>query len=192
MGNISAFELAHRFWTAVISGGYCTHGETFLSEDDILWWSKGGELKGESPARIDFLRSIVESLPSPVEYMPEGMANLTEERILEYKRNGVPKALEHDFWVRGLTSLPDGRIKPFIMRSRGVAGHCGDRAYIWYYGRSCPAVSHISLPEGGKYDVEIIDIWEMTRTKILSNASGETKLALPGKEGIAVLAVKTD
>lgn len=48
-GNISGFELAHRFWTAMAYGGYCSHGETFWSEDQVLWWSKGGILKGESP-----------------------------------------------------------------------------------------------------------------------------------------------
>ena len=24
-------------------------GETYLSDDDVLWWAKGGKLKGKSP-----------------------------------------------------------------------------------------------------------------------------------------------
>jgi hypothetical protein len=63
-GNISAQEMAHRFWEAVVRGGYCGHGETYLDENDILWWSKGGTLKGESPGRIAFLRKILDEMPA--------------------------------------------------------------------------------------------------------------------------------
>ncbi len=59
-GNISARELVHRFWEGTVRGGYVGHGETYLSSGDILWWSKGGVLRGESPARIAFLRRILE------------------------------------------------------------------------------------------------------------------------------------
>lgn len=62
-GNISAQELVHRFWVMVINGGYAGHGETYLHPEDLLWWSKGGVLRGESAPRIGFLRSIVEQLP---------------------------------------------------------------------------------------------------------------------------------
>ena len=63
-GNISAQEMVHRFWLGtVIGGGYVGHGETYLHPEDILWWAKGGELHGESPARIAFLRAILEDSP---------------------------------------------------------------------------------------------------------------------------------
>lgn len=62
-GNISAQELVHRFWVMVINGGYAGHGETYLHPEDLLWWSKGGVLRGESAPRIGFLRSIIEELP---------------------------------------------------------------------------------------------------------------------------------
>lgn len=44
-------------------GGYPGHGETFLSEDNILWWSHGGVLKGTSPERFKFLLRILEETP---------------------------------------------------------------------------------------------------------------------------------
>jgi len=62
-GNISAQEMVHRFWEAAVRGGYCGHGETYLDPHDILWWSKGGVLKGGSPARIAFLRAVLEAMP---------------------------------------------------------------------------------------------------------------------------------
>lgn len=62
-GNLSAEELVFRFWNAAIAGTYATHGETYLSTDQVLWWSKGGVLKGQSPARLIFLRQILEDCP---------------------------------------------------------------------------------------------------------------------------------
>lgn len=62
-GNISARELVHRFWECTVYGGYAGHGECYRHPDDVLWWAKGGELHGESPARLAFLRDILEAAP---------------------------------------------------------------------------------------------------------------------------------
>lgn len=37
-----------------------------MHPEDILWWSKGGELFGTSPDRIGFLRKILEEAPTGV------------------------------------------------------------------------------------------------------------------------------
>ncbi len=63
-GNITAEEMTHRFWEGFSRGGYVGHGETYLHPEDILWWSKGGVLHGQSPARIQFLRDIMEAGPA--------------------------------------------------------------------------------------------------------------------------------
>ena len=111
--------------------------------------------------------------------------------MLELKKNGLPENLKYDFWARGLTSLPDDRIQPFILKSRGAAGICKDgSAAIWYYGRTCSTINYITLPDGGSYDIEVIDIWEMTRTPVMQGVQGTVTVNLPGKEGIAVLAVR--
>lgn len=65
-GNITGQEMTRRFWEGVVRGGYMGHGETYVHPQDILWWSHGGELHGTSPARIAFLRSIIEAAPGPV------------------------------------------------------------------------------------------------------------------------------
>lgn len=62
-GNISAKELVRRFWEAACRGGYAGHGETYLNKNDILWWSHGGILHGESPERIAFLKDLFSQLP---------------------------------------------------------------------------------------------------------------------------------
>jgi len=58
-GSLTAQELVHRFWITVLKGGYAGHGETYAHPEDLLWWAKGGQLRGESPARIGFLLDLL-------------------------------------------------------------------------------------------------------------------------------------
>ncbi|MET8976409.1 DUF5605 domain-containing protein [Streptomyces sp. NPDC004539] len=62
-GNLTPEEMVRRCWEGAVRGGYVAHGETYLADDEILWWAKGGVLKGESPARIAFLRDLLEQTP---------------------------------------------------------------------------------------------------------------------------------
>ena len=64
-GNLTPEEMMNRFWIAYCRGAYCTHGETYIHSQNILWWSKGGTLYGRSPERIGFLHKIMTE--SPVE-----------------------------------------------------------------------------------------------------------------------------
>ncbi|MEU3786378.1 DUF5605 domain-containing protein [Streptomyces sp900129855] len=63
-GNLSARELVRRCWEGAIRGGYVNHGETYYNDEEILWWSKGGTLHGESAERIGFLARITAEIPS--------------------------------------------------------------------------------------------------------------------------------
>ncbi len=62
-GNISGQEMIRRFWEGVCRGSYVGHGETYIHPDDILWWSHGGTLHGESNERLKFLSKISETFP---------------------------------------------------------------------------------------------------------------------------------
>lgn len=62
-GNISPQELVRRFWEAACRGAYPGHGETYMNENDILWWSHGGVLHGESHKRFGFLHKIMCETP---------------------------------------------------------------------------------------------------------------------------------
>ena len=62
-GNISGQEMTRRFWEAFVRGGYPGHGETYQHPENILWWSHGGTLHGESPARIKFLSELMHQTP---------------------------------------------------------------------------------------------------------------------------------
>lgn len=190
-GNISGFEMVNRFWTAYVMGGYCTHGETYKSEDEILWWAKGGTLKGSSPKRISFLRTIIEELPENLTYsksllevaFQDGEIKLPEDSEMENLMNMIAGELNEVSEVRAQSHLDKERI---------MLGHCGKDAYIRYFGRQCACEGELLLPEEYAYDVEVIDVWEMTRTKVLTRVRGHIIVPLPAKEGIAILAKKNE
>ncbi len=62
-GNITGEEMVRRFWETAVRGGYPGHGETFMSDDGVLWWSHGGKLKGEAWRRFGLLKSVLEEVP---------------------------------------------------------------------------------------------------------------------------------
>lgn len=183
-GNISGFEMTNRFWQACVCGAYATHGETFYAEDEVLWWAKGGKLKGKSPRRIAFLKELVESLPGPVEPWDEPIfedfSNPTE----------VIKEGEMHPFFKLMESLPEEERVNLNWKSAAYTGHCGEAVYLKYHARQCAKVSGIKLPTEYSYKIEVIDVWEMTRETLIEEASGKTVLNLSGKEGIAVIATR--
>jgi Domain of unknown function (DUF5060)/Domain of unknown function (DUF5605)/Protein of unknown function (DUF4038) len=127
-GNLSAEEMVHRFWEGLIAGTYVSHGETYLHpEDDVLWWSRGGVLRGQSPPRLAFLKKIMESGP------PEGFEPI-------------------DKWQ---DSHAGGKPKEY---------------YLIYFSKAAPTEWPFELPRSGglgdgmKFQVDVIDTWNMTIT----------------------------
>ncbi len=71
-GNLTAREMLQRFWLGTLSGCYVGHGETYKDPQDILWWSKGGVLYGQSPKRIQWLKDFMATAPAFHELQPLG------------------------------------------------------------------------------------------------------------------------
>jgi hypothetical protein len=61
--NISPQELVFRFWNVTVAGTYGGHSELYLNPEDVMWWNKGGVLKGESEARLAFLKKVLDDAP---------------------------------------------------------------------------------------------------------------------------------
>ncbi len=187
-GCISAREMTARFWRTVVSGAYCTHGETFLDPEDVLWWAKGGVLKGESPRRIAFLKELVQELPGPIEPLILGMdqlRNIPEGREEEILKT-VPEEVRHFTGSYLRMSYADRML--FSASEHGWSGHCKELAYLYYYDLRCCRRDTIELPRSHKYRIEIIDTWEMTRKVQAEGVNGRVEVRLPGREGMAVLA----
>jgi hypothetical protein len=62
-GNLTGEEELRRFWETAMRGGYPGHGETYLNDENILWWAHGGTLRGESYKKFEFLKKIMEEVP---------------------------------------------------------------------------------------------------------------------------------
>ncbi|WP_299092248.1 DUF5605 domain-containing protein [uncultured Metabacillus sp.] len=122
-GNITAEKMVELFWSGVCSGGYVTHGETYMHPEGIIWWSHGGKLHGESPERIAFLRNILEEGPAkrltPIDFSWDVFAGaIDDEYILAYfgqsrpsfKKLPLPKGNQYkveliDTWEMTITPL---------------------------------------------------------------------------------------
>jgi hypothetical protein len=59
-GNLSAQEMTRRFWLSAVAGTYTTHGETYVTAAGQPESANGGAMHGDSPARIGFLRKVLE------------------------------------------------------------------------------------------------------------------------------------
>ena len=180
-GNLSGFEMANRFWQAVVPGAYASHGEVYLSEDDVLWWAKGGELKGSSPARIGFLRSILEELPGTLSPWHPQMWEAPDMGFMSHAPMDLFKGL-HD-------AMPAEQKEAMLIKDGLCCGRIGDQVFMEYFGHRCCGMVRWILPENHTYRIEEIDIWEMTRKTTYKGVNGKIAVNLPGKEGIALLAV---
>lgn len=70
-GDIDPVRMTAVFWKLHVSGAFAGHGETYLNEREELWWSKGGELVGQSPARIAFFKQIIDGAPRESGPLPD-------------------------------------------------------------------------------------------------------------------------
>jgi hypothetical protein len=84
------------------------HGDTYVTEQplqwpdkssDVLWWSKGGVMKGSSQDRIKFLRQIIESSPGSLSpgnifewWMPYSAGSYKDEFYLVYYNLDQPRS----------------------------------------------------------------------------------------------------
>ncbi len=181
-GNLSAFDMVDRFWWTVSRGGDCTHGETLHREDAVLWWGKGGVLHGESEPRIRFLQELLVQLPGcgrAAAHGPHTNPNgKTEQEMTDADRH----------FNRLLERTPVENLSGLMAEVPKVIST--DTWLLRYYGRTCPCFGWLNLPEAGQYRIEVIDVWEMTRETVLHGAAGRTRISLPARPGMAVLAVK--
>lgn len=181
-GNISGFEMANRFWIACTQGTYATHGEVFWEEDEVLWWSKGGVLKGESPKRIAFLKELIEEFPDALEtWEVNPMEGLDEEMI---------KSILDTPFATLPQRMPESQQESHLVKDTSFRGRCKEQIFLQYMARHCNRFLDWSLPEDKLYQIEVIDMWLMKRQTVMNGVSGIVKIELPGKEGIAVLAVQ--
>lgn len=196
-GSLTGEEMSDRFWKVMVTGGYCTHGETFLDyqqdniEDAVIFWAKGGKLIGKSPERIAFLKKFVESLPGPIEPVTTGFDFATLFRadrdtilqILQY----VPE--EHKHLLLPIADMDDRERQYHLVTEMTYAGHVGEDVYIFYFGRDVHGRVTLNLPQTKKYRIEAIDTWNMKREILAEGMNGVCRLIFPQKQWMAIVAI---
>jgi hypothetical protein len=172
-GDLSPEKMMHRFWTGFTQGGYVGHGETYVNDREELWWSKGGELIGQSPARIAFLRQIFESAPdlSPVEKTDGEFVNLMENGGLGIFRRGT-RAID--------TIIPEGAW------NCTAGGYHEDDYFIFYFGNHQPGFRYFNLQTGSTFRVDVIDTWNMSIECFAEAAAGPIKVPMPARKYMAI------
>lgn len=192
-GSLSAQEMVNRFWKVTVTGGYCTHGEVLLDAADedidgaVLWWAKGGRLKGQSPQRIAYLKALTEEIGQPLSPLEEGLS-----AILSVPEEAIDQAPKHfQAFLRAVFKMDKLELQRHLDAEYEYAGHTDDdRVRLYYYNTECRARVQIRLPEGRKYKIEVIDAWNMTRETAVAEAEGSLIVRLPGREYMAVMATE--
>ena len=181
-GNISGREMVHRFWEGTVNGGYVGHGDTFLDPNDVLWWARGGVLKGESAPRLAFLRKILESGPaaglepakdsSPYRIaMAGGFDKVTIQQLIQGpSQDETPEGAE----------LAEPAPKDRVMNWFATA-HQPHEFYLTYFGVNQPSQAVAAVPPGERYKGEVIDTWEMTSTPLDAPVERGSVVTLPVK-----------
>jgi hypothetical protein len=77
-GRASGQEIMKKTYAANFSGAYPTHGECFTDPNEVIWWGKGGLLKGESWKRFKFLREMMAAAP-PFNELTAGSSMLVKD-----------------------------------------------------------------------------------------------------------------
>lgn len=193
-GNLSAFEMMNRFWKTVSMGGYATHGETYMEEmndEQLLWWGKGGTLKGKSVERIRFLRELVESFSeTPVLYQSkEGLPFESQEQLKEILNQNIPGISDNIVFIC-MSKMTDEEFTHMLEFFTLPIIHVREEVFLQYFGDMCTIYGTMELPEDNYYTVEVVDAWEMTRVITKEHVNGKVEVKLPGKPGIAILATR--
>ena len=173
-GNLTGEELMRRFWEGAMRGGYVTHGETFIDQGEQIWWAHGGELHGDAPARIAFMRGILEQAPLDTAPLDERFDECSDARHMWPVASSLPEG----------TALNSGMEKGMqywdvpVLRS----------GYEWqlvYFGWCRPTYREFPLPVGCRYEVDVIDTWNMTVETLPDSYEGTVRVPL-GRPWLAV------
>lgn len=162
-GQLSGEDMIERMWMGIIGGTYVTHGECLTNRTDNYTGYSYLATGGD----------FVGSSPRRIKFM---------RSILKELPN-VPRLADRSW--------------------DGMTAGCGDGTYLIYFGKDAPKSWAFSLPckndrfyrlQGGeKFKVELIDTWNMTRTKLPDiyevkmgevkrvNEKKGKKVKLPGK-----------
>lgn len=169
-GQLSGEELVHRFWNVTVDGCYASHGESFETESGSLQIVEGGKLRGSSPARIGFLREILDDLVVP------GLDPIDKWDDPEL---GVGWGRQQYLVYFGRTAPASWRVRIPITHYEGDAPAPGDRFVV-----DIIDTWNMTITRAGEFEID-----EVHRDVAFAGAD---PIALPEGEAIAVRVTRAD
>lgn len=173
-GDISAEEMVIRFWRGFTQGGYVGHGETYVNDEEVLWWSKGGQLHGESVPRIAFLREIFEAGPllTPIVKGEREELDLRDPQIRA--------------WLFGQADDMDKVVMSAGRHFDAGGFNAEEGYYLFYYGMHQPSARIFTLPDENSYQIDLLDTWNMTIEPVTKSATGQVRVEMPSRKYMAI------
>lgn len=169
-GNLGPREALEIHWALTMAGAYASHGETYVNPGHLLWWSVGGELIGEEPARLGFLRQIMTEAPfQQMEPAPDiirnndGTATALAKRGSYYLIHFAPQKQAPDWNI--------GFFGPATPSHPLPGPTLGSETF------HSPSIPEFTLGPG-TFRVDLIDTWNM-KVYPLGYTDGPTQKFLP-------------
>lgn len=122
-------------------------------------------------------------------YVGHGETYIHPQDILWWSKGGVlyGKSPERIAFLRKIIEEgPSDGLTPYHDTWQVVWAGKEGYYYLMYFGINQPYFKEINLPESDKFEVEIIDTWEMTITPLPGEYSGKCRIELPAKQYIAL------
>ena len=164
-GALTGGQMADRYWWALSYGIYCGHGETILHDGDaqdmsqVLWWSKGNVLRGDSPTRIKWFSKLAAPLFDSITCTCAGWGGALCD----------PSCTGKHTMGDGMNVATDERTF-FVVHSSA------------YNNPShAPQTSTLDLPEGD-WELHPVDFWNMQVLAPTATLRGGGNVALTGAE----------
>lgn len=156
-GNITGEEMTRRFWEGAVRGGYVGHGETYL--------------------------------PAPVGEVEVPDAAGSDGEVLWWAKGGVlhgTSPTRIGFLERVLAEVPGGVLDPAPSDWDVPWAQSSDGSVrLAYFGFNRPRFRNVVLGEGD-WVIDVIDTWNMTIDRVDGIHSGTARVALPGRQYVAV------
>ncbi|MEJ2007126.1 MAG: DUF5060 domain-containing protein [Acidobacteriota bacterium] len=154
-GSLTGRRETSRHWGVTMAGGYASHGETYVHPGDILWWAVGGELVGESPARLRFLKQIFNGTPfQQLQPLPDAVKRGTalgkEGEIYFFHFTETGYREEFEVRIGGTGAFRVEMIDPWEMKTYSL-GHVGPgtHAFTLPYVPNLLRATRVTASEAG-------------------------------------------
>jgi hypothetical protein len=134
-GNLTAVAMSKRFWDATFYGAYQGHSECYKDPNDVLWWAKGGMLKGQSSRRIEWFKQLMAKAPPFSELKPQspsGSISILSKQgqyYLVYCRNTNSNTISLS--GTGTVSYKVDRLDPWEMTETAVTAKTSPGSYTF-------------------------------------------------------------